>query len=93
MTTITPTTRSVPLTRRDAERTATLAGRADLLALFLRDRGLRALAVAAENLAASIRATGIDPGGGLCPICRHRHPLATECCTLCGWRTVPGYQR
>jgi hypothetical protein len=64
----------------------TLARRVETLARFLRDRGLRAEALAGENIAAELRALAHGPG--LCPVCKHRHSIGTDCCTLCGWRTV-----
>ena len=46
-----------------------------------------------EVIAAIRRATAelvaaADRTPVICPVCRHRHTIRDECCTLCGWRTV-----
>ena len=81
MTDTTRPTASKPITARPA--LLDLAHRADTLAAFLRDRGLRAEALAAENIAAALRVLG-PLGYRLMAIVL----FGTDCCTLCGWRTV-----
>jgi hypothetical protein len=58
------------------------------LAQMLTDCGQPALAIATDNVADLLTADSETTQPNRCPLCRHRHPIGTECCTLCGWRTV-----
>ena len=82
--------RPVPVARYPRAGDRVTAARAardlDALALILEATRKRAEAVAARRIAADLRRPW--PSAASCPICRHRHPRGTACCTLCHFRSV-----